>query len=57
MAISGIKVNPTKFHKNQIPLYLYLIPLAILMGAPIVYIICHAFKPMDELYGNTSWCM
>ena len=50
MAISGIKVNPTKFHKNQIPLYLYLIPLAVLMGAPIVYIICHAFKPMDELY-------
>ena len=50
MAISGIRVNPTKFHKNQIPLYLYLIPLAVLMGAPIVYIICHAFKPMDELY-------
>ena len=50
MAISGIRVNPSKFNKNQIPLYLYLIPLAILMGAPIVYIICHAFKPMDELY-------
>ena len=50
MAISGIKVNPSKFHKNQIPLYLYLVPLAILMGAPIIYIICHAFKPMDELY-------
>ena len=50
MAVSGIKVNPTKFHKNQIPLYLYLVPLAVLMGAPIVYIICHAFKPMDELY-------
>ena len=50
MAVSGIKVNPTKFNKNQIPLYLYLIPLAVLMGAPIVYIICHAFKPMDELY-------
>ena len=50
MAISGIRVNPTKFNKNQIPLYLYLIPLAVLMGAPIVYIICHAFKPMDELY-------
>ena len=50
MAISGIRVNPTKFNKNQIPLYLYLVPLAVLMGAPIVYIICHAFKPMDELY-------
>ncbi len=31
-------------------MYLYLIPLAALMGAPIIYIICHAFKPMDELY-------
>ena len=50
MAINGIRVNPTKFHRNQIPLYLYLIPLAVVMGAPIVYIICHAFKPMDELY-------
>ena len=50
MAISGIKVNPSKFNRNQIPLYLYLVPLAVVMGAPIVYIICHAFKPMDELY-------
>ena len=29
---------------------MYLLPLAVLMGAPIVYIICHAFKPMDELF-------
>ena len=50
MAISGIKVNPTKFHKNQIPLFIYLVPLAVVMGAPIIYIICHAFKPMDELF-------
>ena len=50
MAVGGMKVNPRKFHKNQIPMYLYLVPLAIVMGAPIVYIINHAFKPMDELY-------
>ncbi len=50
MAIGGTKVNPSKFHKNQIPLYLYLIPVAVLMGLPIIYIINHAFKPMDELY-------
>ena len=43
-------MNPRKFHKNQIPLYLYLVPIAIFMGAPIVYIINHAFKPMDELF-------
>lgn len=50
MAMCGTKVNPEKFEKSQIPLYLYLVPVAIFMGAPIIYIICHAFKPMDELY-------
>jgi len=50
MAIGGTKVNPKKFHKNQIPLYLYLVPIAVFMGAPIIYIINHAFKPMDELF-------
>jgi len=44
------KTNPRGFAKNQIPLYLYLIPLAIFMAAPIVFIIFHAFKPMDELF-------
>lgn len=50
MAVGGTKVNPKKFEKGQIPLYLYLIPVAIFMGAPIIYIFNHAFKPMDELY-------
>ncbi len=50
MAIGGTKVNPKRFHKNQIPLYLYLVPIAAFMGAPILYIVNHAFKPMDELY-------
>lgn len=50
MAIGGTKVNPQKFDRTQIPLYVYLLPLAVLMGAPIVYIVCHAFKPMDELF-------
>ena len=50
MAVGGTKVNPRKFHKNQIPLYLYLVPIAVFMGAPIIYIINHAFKPMDELF-------
>ena len=49
-AIGGTRVNPKKFHKNQIPFYLYLIPIALFMGLPIVYIINHAFKPMDELF-------
>ncbi len=50
MAINGSKVNPQKFHKNQIPFYLYLVPVAVFMGLPIIYIINHAFKPMDELF-------
>lgn len=50
MAIAGPKVNPKRFHRNQLPFYLYLVPVAIFMGAPIIYIINHAFKPMDELY-------
>ena len=49
-AIGGTRVNPKKFHKNQIPILLYLIPIAVFMGLPIVYIINHAFKPMDELF-------
>ena len=44
------KTNPKCFSKNQIPLYLYLIPLVIFMAAPIVFITFHAFKPMDELF-------
>ncbi len=50
MAIKGNKVNPQKFDRSQIKFYVYLLPLAVLMGAPIVYIVCHAFKPMDELF-------
>lgn len=50
MAIGGNRVNPRKFQRNQIPFYLYLIPIAVFMGLPILFIISHAFKPMDELF-------
>lgn len=50
MAISGNRANPRKFQRNQIPFYLYLIPVAVFMGLPIIYILNHAFKPMDELF-------
>jgi ABC-type glycerol-3-phosphate transport system permease component len=36
--------------KGEWKFYIYLIPTAIIMGIPIVYIFCHAFKPMDELF-------
>ena len=42
--------NPDRFHPNQIPMYLVLVPLAIFMAIPIVFIINHAFKPIDELF-------
>jgi ABC-type glycerol-3-phosphate transport system permease component len=50
MALRGSGNNPSKFHKSQIKLYLFLIPFAFFMMLPIVFIINHAFKPLDELY-------
>ena len=49
-SFQGTKINPTKFHKSQIKFYLILIPVAIFMGLPIVYIFMTAFKPLDELF-------
>lgn len=46
--ISG--VNPQKFSKGQLKFYIYLIPLAIFMMLPIVFIVMSAFKPMEELF-------
>ncbi|MGL4338649.1 MAG: carbohydrate ABC transporter permease [Turicibacter sp.] len=46
----GTKINPDRHHKSQIKFYLILIPMAIFMGLPIVYIFSHAFKPLDELF-------
>lgn len=50
MSLYTNKINPTKFEKNQLKFYMYLIPIALFMVLPIVYIFCHAFKPMDELF-------
>jgi len=47
---SGTKINPKKFHKSQIKFFAVLIPMAIFVGLPIVFIISHAFKPTNELY-------
>lgn len=46
----GSNINPKKFERGQVKLYMVLIPIAIVMGIPIVFIFCHAFKPMDELF-------
>ncbi|PGS48757.1 carbohydrate ABC transporter permease [Bacillus sp. AFS041924] len=49
-SFQGTQINPKKFHKSQLKFYLILIPMAILMGSPIIYIFNHAFKPIDELF-------
>lgn len=48
--MKSISINPKGFHKDQIKFYVILIPLAIIMAVPIVYIVNHAFKPLGELY-------
>ncbi len=50
MSYQGTKVNPTKFHRSQLKFYAILIPLAFFMMLPILFIISHAFKPIDELF-------
>ena len=49
-SIQGKKMNPTRFHKSQLKFYAILIPMAIVMGLPIVYIFSQALKPLDELF-------
>lgn len=46
----GSKINPTSFHRSQLKFYFILLPIAIFMILPVVYIISHAFKPLDELF-------
>ena len=42
-------INPNRFHRSQIKFYLMLAPIVAFMALPIVFIIFHAFKPLDEL--------
>ncbi|MDI6453163.1 carbohydrate ABC transporter permease [Peloplasma aerotolerans] len=46
----GTKINPTRFHKSQIPFFAFLIPFSTLMLLPIAFIVNHAFKPQSELF-------
>jgi ABC-type glycerol-3-phosphate transport system permease component len=50
MKIGATRLNPSHFIKGQIPLYIILVPLALFMSLPIVFIINHAFKPLSELF-------
>lgn len=46
----GTKVNPSRFSASQIKFYILLLPMALFMLLPIIYIFTTAFKPADELF-------
>ncbi|MCK9537302.1 MAG: carbohydrate ABC transporter permease [Bacilli bacterium] len=46
----GAMIDPKSFHPSQIKFLLILIPLLVVTILPILFIIAHAFKPLDELY-------
>ena len=48
--ITGTMINPPHFNKSQIKFILIVLPLAIIMLLPIIYIFAHALKPLSELY-------
>lgn len=50
MALKATRVNPDRLDRSQIKFFIILIPLAIFMALPIVFIFCHALKPVDELF-------
>lgn len=45
-----MNVNPKRFDRTQIKFYLILVPMAVFMILPVIYIINQAFKPIDELF-------
>lgn len=50
MAYKGHRINPQKFEKSQIKIIAIILPLVIFMALPIIFILNHAFKPMEELF-------
>lgn len=50
MAIKGNLANPRKFQKDQLKIYAVLLPMVVIMVFPIIYIVNHAFKPLEELF-------
>lgn len=50
MAYKGHRINPKGFEKSQIKIIVAVLPLVIFMALPIIFIVNHAFKPMEELF-------
>ncbi len=48
--MKGKKINPKGFERGQLKIMLILLPLVIFMAMPIIFIVNHAFKPMQELF-------
>jgi len=46
----GMTINPKRFHKDQLKFYAILIPMALFVALPILFIVSHAFKPTNELF-------
>lgn len=46
----GSNINPKRFEVGQLKLIIIVLPLAVFMLLPIIFIIGHAFKPIDELF-------
>ena len=49
-SFSGMKINPKRYHRSQLKFYIILVPMALFMALPIMFIVSHAFKPMNELF-------
>ncbi len=50
MAYKGKRINPKKFERSQLKILLAIAPLVLFMAMPLIFIINHAFKPMEELF-------
>jgi len=50
MSFQGTKIDPKKFHKSQLKFYFFLVPFAMFMILPIIFIFSNAFKPANEFF-------
>ncbi len=46
----GTMINPSRFHVSQLKFLLILVPMLTVTLLPLIFIVSHAFKPLDELY-------
>lgn len=46
----GLKTDPVRFKPDQVKFYIVLFPIFLVMVLPLIYVIFHAFKPIDELF-------